>query len=79
MISSNSSQSDSNTPPGAATNAAETTSVNHALRTEIKRRKALIAHQRIIACSAEIESQTGIQPSSVYLIRQLREGEERHS
>ncbi|MGF1491667.1 MAG: hypothetical protein ACFBSC_04275 [Microcoleaceae cyanobacterium] len=48
-----------------------------AISQEVRRRKALAAHQRIIARSAEVETQTGIQRSSVDLIRQLRAGEER--
>jgi hypothetical protein len=41
--------------------------------------KAIIgrAHQRIVARSAEVEAATGIQPSSLDLIRQLRAGERR--
>ncbi len=48
-----------------------------AITREVRRRKALAAHQRIVARSAEVEANTGIQSSSVDLIRQLREGEGR--
>jgi predicted CopG family antitoxin len=51
--------------------------VVEAIAHEVRRRKALAAHQRIVARSAEVEAQTGIQASSVSLIRQLREGEGR--
>jgi hypothetical protein len=46
-------------------------------RAEVRRQKALAAHQRIVDRSAEVEAKTGIQPSSRELIRQLREGEGR--
>jgi hypothetical protein len=46
-----------------------------AIAREVRRRKVLAAHERIVARSAEVEAQTGIQSSSVELIRQLREGE----
>ncbi|XWK89158.1 MAG: YlcI/YnfO family protein [Phormidium sp.] len=48
-----------------------------AIAREVKRRRSLAAHQRIVARSAEIEAKTGIQPSSVELIRQLRTDEGR--
>ncbi|MBD2230444.1 YlcI/YnfO family protein [Phormidium tenue] len=51
--------------------------VIEAIAREVQRRKTLAAHQRILARSAEVEGQTGIQPSSVDLIRQLRGGEGR--
>ncbi len=51
--------------------------VIEAIAREVQRRKTLAAHQRILARSAEVEEQTGIQPSSVDLIRQLRNGEGR--
>ncbi len=51
--------------------------VVEAIAHEVRRRKAWAAHQRIVARSAEVEAQTGIQASSVSLIRQLREGEGR--
>ncbi|MGG6240050.1 YlcI/YnfO family protein [Nodosilinea sp. AN01ver1] len=53
--------------------------VIEAVTREVQRRQALAAHQRIVARSAEVESQTGVQPSSVELIRQLREGEGRRA
>ena len=51
--------------------------VVQALAREVRRRRALAAHQRIVALSAEVEAKTGIQSSSVDLIRQLRAGEGR--
>ncbi|KYC37927.1 hypothetical protein WA1_05380 [Scytonema hofmannii PCC 7110] len=51
--------------------------VVEALACEVRRRRALAAHQRIVARSAEVEAKTGIQSSSVDLIRQLRAGEGR--
>jgi len=51
--------------------------VVEAVMREVQRRQALAAHQRIVARSAEVEEQTGIQPSSLELIRQMREGEGR--
>lgn len=51
--------------------------VVEAVTREVQRRQALAAHQRIVARSAEVERQTGIQPSSIDLIHQLREGEGR--
>ncbi|HBB32248.1 MAG TPA: hypothetical protein DDZ80_21820 [Cyanobacteria bacterium UBA8803] len=51
--------------------------VVQALAREVRRRRALAAHQRIVALSAEVEAKTGIQSSSVGLIHQLRAGEER--
>ena len=48
-----------------------------AIAREVRRRRSLAAHQRIVARSAEVEAKTGIQPSSVDLIRQLRGGEGR--
>lgn len=51
--------------------------VVEAIMREVQRRQALAAHERIVARSAEVEQQTGVQASSVDLIRQLREGEER--
>ncbi len=49
-----------------------------AIAREVRRRRSLTAHQRIVARSAEVEAATGIQASSVDLIRQLRAGEGRH-
>lgn len=46
-----------------------------AMEREVSRRKGLAAHHRIIARREEIKHKTGTQPSSVGLIRQLREGE----
>jgi metal-responsive CopG/Arc/MetJ family transcriptional regulator len=51
--------------------------VVEAVTREVQRRQALAAHQRIVARSAEVERQTGVQPSSIELIRQLRDGEGR--
>jgi predicted CopG family antitoxin len=51
--------------------------VVEAIAREVRRRRSLAAHQRIVARSAEVEAKTGIQPSSVDLIRQLRAGEGR--
>lgn len=48
-----------------------------AITREVRRRRSLAAHQRIVARSAEVEAKTGIQPSSVDLIRELRAGEGR--
>ncbi|MEA5576159.1 YlcI/YnfO family protein [Anabaena sp. UHCC 0451] len=48
-----------------------------AIAHEVRRRRALAAHQRIVARSAEVEAKTGMQSSSVNLIRQLRAGEGR--
>ncbi len=49
-----------------------------AIAREVRRRRSLTAHQRIVARSAEVEAATGIQASSADLIRQLRAGEGRH-
>jgi hypothetical protein len=51
--------------------------VVEAIAREVRRRRSLAAHQRIVARSAEVEAATGIQPSSLDLIRQLRAGERR--
>lgn len=51
--------------------------VVEAVTREVQRRQALAAHQRIVARSAEVERLTGVQPSSIALTRQLREGEGR--
>lgn len=48
-----------------------------AIAREVRRRRSLAAHRRIVARSAEVEAKTGIQPSSVDLIRQLRANEGR--
>lgn len=51
--------------------------VVEAIAREVRRRRSLRAHQRIVARSAEVEATTGIQSSSADLIRQLRSGEGR--
>ncbi len=51
--------------------------VVEAIAREVRRRRSLAAHQRIVARSAEVEAKTGIQPNSVDLIRQLRADEGR--
>lgn len=51
--------------------------VVEAIAREVRRRRSLAAHQRIIARSALVEAQIGIQPSSVDLIHQLRASEGR--
>ena len=51
--------------------------VIEAIAREVRRWRSLAAHQRIVGRSAEVEAKTGIQPSSVDLIRQLRAGEGR--
>ena len=48
-----------------------------AITREVRGRRSLAAHQRIVARSAQVEAKTGIQSSSVDLIRQLRAGEGR--
>ena len=45
-----------------------------AIARQVRRRWALAAHQRIVGRSAEVEAKTGMQSSSVDLIRQLRAG-----
>ena len=47
--------------------------VIEAITREVRRRKALAAHQRIVARSAEVEGQTGVQASSLELLHQLRQ------
>ncbi|WP_158632887.1 hypothetical protein [Dulcicalothrix desertica] len=49
-----------------------------AVEREVRRRKAIAAHQRIVARSEIIKSRTGLQESSISLIRNIREGQERH-
>lgn len=51
--------------------------VIEAIAREVRRRRSLAAHRRIVARSAEVEAQTGIQSSSIDLIRQLRVDEGR--
>lgn len=46
-----------------------------AIAREVRRRRSLAAHQRIVARSAEVEAKTGIQSSSMDLLRQLRANE----
>lgn len=41
---------------------------------EVRYRRGLAVHQRIVARREQIERKTGTQPSSINLIRQLREG-----
>jgi len=48
-----------------------------ALQREVRYRRGLVAHHRIVARREEIRKKTGTQPGSVGLIRQLREGESR--
>lgn len=48
--------------------------VVEAIAHEVRRRRSLRAHQRIVARSAEVEAATGIQSSSVDLISKLRSG-----
>ncbi|MDJ0902227.1 MAG: YlcI/YnfO family protein [Xenococcus sp. MO_188.B8] len=48
-----------------------------ALEQEVRRRKAMIAHQSILARRNKIKARTGIQPEATALIQSLREGEER--
>ena len=48
-----------------------------ALEREVRYRKAWAAHHRIVARREEIRENTGTQPDSTRLIRQLREGEAR--
>ena len=45
-----------------------------ALEQEVRRRRAMIAHQSILARRAQIKARTGIQPEATALIRGLREG-----
>jgi predicted CopG family antitoxin len=51
--------------------------VIEALEHEVRRRRALTAHQSIVARRAQIKARTGVQPEATALIRSLREGEER--
>ena len=45
-----------------------------AVQLELRRRQGLQAHAEIMRLRDQIEARTGVQPSSVPLIRQLREG-----
>ena len=47
-----------------------------ALEREVKRRKGIATHHRILARRQEIKAKTGLQPNSTALIRRLREGKE---
>lgn len=49
-----------------------------ALEQEVRYRRGLAAHHRIVARREEIRKKTGIQPDSTDLIRKLREGQGRH-
>lgn len=51
--------------------------VIEAITREVRRRKALAAHERIVIRSAEVEQQTGVQASSLDLIHDLRASEGR--
>lgn len=51
--------------------------VIEALEREVKRRKGIATHHRILARRQEIKVKTGLQPNSTALIRRLREGEDR--
>ncbi|MBW4598052.1 MAG: hypothetical protein KME29_00155 [Calothrix sp. FI2-JRJ7] len=48
-----------------------------AVERELRRRKGIAAHQRIVARSQKIKNRTDTQESSIDLIRNLREGKER--
>ncbi len=52
--------------------------VTEALEHEVRRRKAIAAHQSIVARRTKIKARTGVQPKATALIRSLREGETRH-
>ncbi len=52
--------------------------VIEALEQEVRRRRALTAHQSILARRSQIKERTGVQPKATALIRSLREGEKRH-
>ncbi|OKH20214.1 hypothetical protein NIES593_19655 [Hydrococcus rivularis NIES-593] len=51
--------------------------VVEAVEREVRRRRALSAHESIVARRAEIKAKTGVQPDATALIRALREGEGR--
>jgi hypothetical protein len=51
--------------------------VIEALEREVKRRKGIATHHRILARRQEIKAKTGVQPNSTALIRSLREGKGR--
>jgi hypothetical protein len=52
--------------------------VVQALEKEIKWRSAWAAHEQIQTIREQVKQRTGIHPDPVSLIRQLREGENRH-
>lgn len=54
---------------------AEKAALLGAIANEVRRRRGLAAHERIVARSGAVEAVSGVQSSSVELIRQLREGE----
>lgn len=49
-----------------------------ALEREVRYRRGLAAHNRIVARREKIREKTGTQPNSTDSIRQLREGEGRY-
>jgi hypothetical protein len=51
--------------------------VVQALKQELRRRKAIEAHETILKIRSSVKQRTGFHPDPVPLIRQLREGEER--
>jgi hypothetical protein len=51
--------------------------VIEAVEQEVKRRRAITAHQSIVTRRAQIKARTGVQPEATALIRSLRDGEER--
>lgn len=51
--------------------------VVEAVEREVRRRRALSAHESIVARRAEIKAKTGVQPDATVLIRALRKGEGR--
>jgi hypothetical protein len=48
--------------------------VVEAVEREVRRRRAMAAHESIVARRAEIKAKTGVQPDITALIRSLREG-----
>ena len=51
--------------------------VVEAVEREVRRRRAMAAHESIVARRAEIKADSGVQPDATVLIRSLREGEGR--
>ncbi len=49
--------------------------VVEALEREVKRRKALSAHETILRLREEVKQRTGVHPDPIPLVRQLRGGE----